>query len=281
MSNFKLTFKKEGRGVLLFGIPQTNEYQRISQLKINATQKISETPDNQIGLFTLNDVLEKPYLSFIHRGKQINKSIDNRFLLSDYKKINSDSLYIQANKYIDGNDPLIKKIVQEKIGKETNVRKISEIFYQYVLYVLTYGNPIDGLYTFKQAMQDKNTDCGGYATLLMSLFRSLRIPCRLVVGFLINKNFSLYSLFNFQLSTFDSLLMHVWIEILLPDNTWFPLDPSIEWKRKKRLTKRRGGFGEIPSDRLVTSFGEDVSVMINNKKIKVPLLQKPVYLNNF
>jgi len=72
--------------------------------------------------------------------------------------------------------------------------------------------------------------------------------------------------------------MHVWPEIQLPDKTWFPIDPAIEWRRTKRLTKRLGGFGFIPDDRLIISFGEDFKININGEKFIIDILQHPIYL---
>ncbi|GIW63360.1 MAG: hypothetical protein KatS3mg091_162 [Patescibacteria group bacterium] len=63
-------------------------------------------------------------------------------------------------------------------------------------------------------------------------------------------------------------MMHAWLETQLPNKVWFPMDPSLEWKRKKGLTKRQGGFGYIPADRLVVSFGCDFDIKIGGKIIK-------------
>jgi transglutaminase-like putative cysteine protease len=153
--------------------------------------------------------------------------------------------------------------------------------YDFTLEYLTYGKPIDGLYPYSQALNEKITDCGGFSTFLSSLLQSKNIPARLVIGFIIKKNLFLdfLSTFNFCLLTFDSLLIHAWLEILLPDGSFFPLDPSIDWRRKKGLTKRQGGFGFIPDDRLVTSCGCDFDLNINGKNYKIDLLQKPILLN--
>ena len=72
--------------------------------------------------------------------------------------------------------------------------------------------------------------------------------------------------------------MHTWIEIQLPDESWFPIDPSIEWRRTKGLTKRLGGFGVVPDDRLVISYGEDFKVNIDGNKFIIDIIQHPIYI---
>lgn len=68
--------------------------------------------------------------------------------------------------------------------------------------------------------------------------------------------------------------MHAWLEVSTVDG-WFPLDPSVEWKRIHNLSKRQGGFGFIPNDRLVVSYGHNIKVFINQKSYSFPILQHP------
>jgi len=112
------------------------------------------------------------------------------------------------------------------------------------------------------------TDCGGFSTFLASLLQTVNIPSRLVVGFLIKKDWvSRILTFNFSLLTFNFLKIHAWLEVMLPNKSWFPIDASTS------------KFGQIPANRLVTSFGCDFNIKINNSNYQIDLLQKPVYLS--
>lgn len=71
--------------------------------------------------------------------------------------------------------------------------------------------------------------------------------------------------------------MHAWPEALLPDGSWFPFDPSLEWRRGTGQTKRQGGFGYIPDDRLVVSYGQDFTIKYKGKPIRLDILQNPIY----
>lgn len=151
--------------------------------------------------------------------------------------------------------------------------------YFFTLDYLDYGHPIDGLYPFDQALRQRRTDCGGFATFLGSLIQALGIPTRLVVGFLVKKNIFTRLLSFGQISLgFNHLIIHAWLEVKLPNVEWFPLDPAIEWRRLKGQSKRQGGFGSVPADRLVFSFGCDLTIKFNNKRINFEIIQKPICL---
>ena len=145
--------------------------------------------------------------------------------------------------------------------------------YDETLNTLQYGNPIDGLYSAEQALKTKVTDCGGFSTVLAEFLAQKNIQSRLVSGFLLIKP----SLFKHYLPlSFSSFSMHAWLEAQLPDNTWFPLDPAIEWRRNHNLTTRGGGFGTIPADRLVVSFGSFHVLKRKNIDLHIDILQKPI-----
>lgn len=278
---FHFEFKnKTNNKLIIFSLPQTNHYQQIKKLKIisNKYQIIKEKEwENEVVLFRLNDVKENPQIIFDFNPKIYKQIIPENFSLKDYQNKN---LKIINNRFINGNDPKIKKLASKIIGKEKNIKKIAEKFYDFTLNYLTYDKPIEGLYSYKQALNEKITDCGGFSTFLASIFQSLNIPTRLIVGFIIRKNLLKKILKTFYVPrfTFHNLLMHAWLEFQLPDDIWFPIDPSIEWRRNKGLTKREGGFGFIPSDRLVVSFGCDFKIKIDKITKELDILQNPVYL---
>lgn len=275
---------------IIFSLPLSNHYQQIKNLKIqsNNYQILQEKRwGNEIIIF--NDVKNIPQITFDFYPKSYQTNIPEFFFLKDYQ---NKKLKIINNRFINGNDLKIKKLAAKVIGKEKNIKKIAEKIYDFTLSYLTYDKPIEGLYSYKQALNEKITDCGGFSTFLASLLQSLNIPTRLVVGFLIKESFLKkilntfhvlrFTLYYFKFYVprfmFHDLLMHAWLEFQLPDNIWFPLDPSIEWRRNKGLTKRKGGFGFIPSDRLVISFGCDFKIKIDKITKELEILQNPVYL---
>lgn len=105
---------------------------------------------------------------------------------------------------------------------------------EYVLKTLTYGNPIEGLYTAEEAREKKIVDCGGFDTLLQDELKKKGIESRIVAGF------------------WESGTMHAWLEI-----GDIPADPSIEYLKRHRRTKKSGRLGFVGSDRIVLSLGSN------------------------
>ncbi len=128
---------------------------------------------------------------------------------------------------------------------------------------LHYGAPIPGLYTLADVLTLPEVDCGGFSVYLISLLEAAHIPARLVAGFW---------------AGYRQNDMHAWVEAKLPDGTWLPLDPSTDWLRQRRRTKKTGGFGQIGSDRIVTSVGSDHVIRYQDKNYPIGLLQVPMVL---
>ena len=255
------------KGLSLFSLPATNQYQIIDSLKTDPSPCLI-IKDKQWG----NRIMIGGQLvSFVHCPQIIRQEIPEKLSLKDYKRL---SYQIIPDRFINGLDEKIISLTKKIVGQEKNLKKIAGKLYDFTLQYLTYGKPFEGLYSYKQALEEKMTDCGGFSTLLISLFQSLNIPSRLVVGYqlkpsliksLLSKTHIVSEAFAL---TFRSLYPHVWVELKLPDGKWFPLD----------LTSSPHGFGFIPADRLVLSYGEDLELNVKEKKYRIDILQKPIYL---
>jgi len=289
---YKIRLGLDKSSTSLFSIPQSSHYHYVSNLKINALKyQLIEEKKWGNKVIVLKD---KSEINFTVKPFPFKSSINPKFTLSSYQKTKIPKIYLTPNQFINGKDTKIKSLAKKVLGQETNLLTVVKKLYDFTLEYLTYGKPIEGLYPYSQALNEKITDCGGFSTFLSSLLQSQNIPSRLVVGFLIKRRSFLKEIlsivnlpkliFKFKKLevrwlTLDDLLIHAWLEILLPDGSFFPLDPSIEWRRKKGKTKRQGGFGFIPADRLVTSYGCDFDLNINGKNYIIYLLQKPILLN--
>jgi len=274
--NFRLHIEKKRGGIVIFSLPQSNHYHQVTNLEIGKNEIREETVwKNRVLLIKNSDT----DITFHIELKEINTNFSERLTLENY--IQLPNPLPTPDRFINGQDQKIISFARKTVEQENNLSLVVRRLYDFTLDFLSYGRPTDGLYTYRQAMEERITDCGGFLTFLASLLQSIGIPSRLVVGFLIKEDFFTHLLSRFDICTlsFDLLSMHAWLEILLPDSTWFPLDPSIEWRRTKGLTKRKGGFGYIPADRLATSFGQNFEIQIEAKKYKIDLLQKPIYLN--
>lgn len=177
----------------------------------------------------------------------------------------SEQRMLYAGGSIDSTNPALIAIAEMLKDPEGTIKASIENINDYVISSLTYGNPIDGLYTSQQAIDNDCVDCGGFDTLMIALLGAVGIPARLVSGFWLDG------------SKND---MHAWLEILLPDETWVVADPSIENLRKHKRTRKQGALGLAGSDRLVVSVGSDLEVAIADQRITIPILQHPYVISD-
>lgn len=265
---------QQGRGMFFWALPKTNEYQMISKLHLPKNiSTYNDVYDNF--LFSFHPAAPET-VSFSFNPKPQSKNISSSFILEDYKKTVIPPYYFNDDDFINRHDEEIVTLTKKIIGTEQHVAPIVSQLYRHTLAFLSYANPIDGLYPYSQALDKKQTDCGGYSTFLSSCLQSIGIPTRLVIGFVFNPHF--FSSLPFVKYSLRSFFMHSWVEALLPDHSWFPLDPSVEWRRTNGLSKRQGGYGIIPRDRLVVSFGHEIAFPMKDKTYRFEIIQKPLYI---
>jgi len=104
----------------------------------------------------------------------------------------------------------------------------------FVIGYLTYGNPIDGLYSADEAREKRIVDCGGFDALMQDELKKSGIHSDIIAGF------------------WNSGKMHAWLEI----DGKIPADPSVEYLKKYGKTKKSGRLGFVGSDRITFSIGE-------------------------
>lgn len=168
---------------------------------------------------------------------------------------------LQPNRFIHPTRSDIRELARKIAGTERRVILILQRLNSYVSQNIVYGNPIPGLYSDEQALNERVVDCGGFASLYCSLAISLGIPSRIVSGFW---------------AGYPKNRMHAWAESLLPNGVWIPVDPSIENLRERGVTRKSGRFGYLGSDRIVLSRGCDFVIDIDGKKIQTDILQNPI-----
>ena len=202
------------------------------------------------------------------------KSID---LSSDYTSDEAKK-YLTGNRYIEPTDSRIKEIASEIVTKNKTLATVVNACNDHVVKTLKYGNPIPGLYSASQALSEPLVDCGGYDTLLVSLLNACGVPARIVSGFWLSTPQQL-SVIGYWLSVTPE--MHAWVEILLPDGSWLPADPSVEQLRKQKRSKKIGALGKIGSDRIIASFGCDMLIQVGGRTTPIGILQTPtIHPNN-
>lgn len=179
-SHFILPFNTVHKSVV-FPIPKSNQYQNISGIKSSLKSKrFFSNWNNEVCLFPQG---EPSFLSFSHHAKRVYFDFNT---IEVYKKkdLPLDDTFISGSnrKILDLNNKLLSD------RKKKNNKNIVKSLYYGLIDFLEYGNPIDGLHTYKQALENKKTDCGGFSTLLASLLKANGIHSRLVIGYIFSKS---------------------------------------------------------------------------------------------
>lgn len=192
------------------------------------------------------------------------KNTKNSFTFDDYKiSPELQRQFLSPNKYIGTDDPEIKKIALT-LKKDNDVIKTVKNINQFVIDYLDYKNPILGLYSYREALEKKTVDCGGFDTFFVSLCQALGIPARVVCGFL---------------AGYKKNTMHAWAEWMLPNGEWLTADQSIEQLYARGECKKSSKLGFCGSDRIIFSFGCDMVIKIPNSNIdtefRIDILQNP------
>lgn len=188
------------------------------------------------------------------------------FSLDAYQRIPQEiyKRYTQSNEVCDSDDPRIRTLSDTIASRTHRADAYIRAVYEHCVTSLSYGEPIRGLYTSRDALERDRVDCGGFCTLALALLHARGIPSRLVSGF-------------FGTARHDP--MHVWIEILLPDGKWLPADPSTDHlSRMGRDRTKSGRFGYIGSDHLAVSWGCDIQFQAADGIHRAAFLQYPLII---
>ena len=172
-------------------------------------------------------------------------------------------LFFRPSTHLQSNSNRIKVLSKTIVRGETDPRLIARKLNRYVVTHLTYGNPIEGLYTSLDALEMPSVDCGGFNTLFISFCIAQHLPARLVSGFW---------------AGYPKSTMHAWAEVLLPEGSWLPVDPSAEHLRTTVRFSKSGRFGFVGSDRIACSIGCDIPLKFGGKTLSVDILQNPIIL---
>jgi len=192
--------------------------------------------------------------------------IDPNLSIDDYEK-SSDKVvtYLNKNSYLEQGSGEGQKLALDLAAGEKNIKILMDKFNKFVIDRLSYGNPFEGLYSMKDALEKSEVDGGGFDSLLAGLCRTVGIPARIVSGFWTN-------------SPDDVMAMHAWVEILLPTGDWVPADPSVEKLRKQKRSRRSGELGFVGSDRVIFSYGSDMEIKAEMGAREVDILQNPILI---
>lgn len=173
--------------------------------------------------------------------------------------VDSNEGYLNPEKYIVSDDPLIKETAKKIVGKETNFYEKAKLLYAFVASEMVYDakSPIasSGSYSAIRDILRKDTSltddlkkglvynpetddydletfttqegglCFDYATLLVALMRAEGIPSRVVVGYVVTEENVAELRKNGEVNITEN--PHAWVEVYLAPYGWVHVDPTV------------------------------------------------------
>ena len=94
--------------------------------------------------------------------------------------------YLKETKLLNYSNPLIQKLIHEKNWLSLNEKQKAISIYNYVKDDILFGYNKDDKIKASKVIKDGYGQCNTKGILLMALYRSVGIPCR-IHGFLIDK----------------------------------------------------------------------------------------------
>jgi len=225
----------------------------------DARQSIADF--NLVSQFASRFILDKEYGNAIIYLTPRQKFQDNNapeIILSFKVKRKEGSVYLDSRPafrflkadrlvQIDAEIKALAKNISQ--GKNNDLDKARAI-YDYLIDTVTYyrGDPnICGIGNSLLTLKTKKGICTDYHSLFISLVRSLGIPAKFEIGFLIPENTQEGKLKNY----------HCWAEFYLKGKGWIPVDVS---EADKHPEKREYFFGHIDAQRVHFSTGRDIKL---------------------
>lgn len=220
-------------------------YQEVHSTTISPSQFVLVTDEygNQYAEFDLFDIKPGKTLTITIRYTVTVHSID-----TDLTNCNGELIqeFTQPELHIEANNPQIVSLAGELSSDNEAVCQQVRSFYDYIgdNLVYTFNNYDWGA---QATFGEMGADCTEYASLMIALSRSQKIPARYLEGILYLENSG----------DNDGIQEHAWLEVYLPGIGWTPMDPTLG---RSPLT-RSDYFGKVPADRLIVTRGRNPSTL--------------------
>ena len=228
---------------LILPVPQSNNYQTISNLKDSGGDILDAVDSSNKYLREIKEMdMPAPGESYALSESFIVTLYPMRIDMSQFEMIypydTNSEIYkrytVDKGEYIDTDNPDIKRI-SERLWAETqgNIIDYAESCYEYVAQNYRYLNPNTGIHPIAKILSDGGGDCGNLALIYVNLLRAKQIPAKHIVTVRPDGSY------------------HVWTDFYLERYGWIPVDVNM------KLDNPAGNyFGYCRGDGIVMS--EDI-----------------------
>ena len=148
--------------------------------------------------------------------------------------------YLKETKLLNYSNPLIQKLIHEKNWLSLNEKQKAISIYNYVKDDILFGYNKDDKIKASKVIKDGYGQCNTKGILLMALYRSVGIPCR-IHGFLIDKKLQKGAMTGIVYKLSHNKIFHSYVEAFI-NNKWYELEGFI--LDKKYLSSLQKMFSE-------------------------------------
>lgn len=253
-----------GKFLLWLPLPQENEFQKISDLRIDSPVPHSEGSDPEY---------HNPYVVFEPTPAQLEAGFDVtvHFIATRFEhKVDLASVssarvaasgsappdlqrYLEPDKLVPLNGVISELAKEHTAGDTTTLEKARHI-YDYVIATMRYDKSGEGWGRGDAvwACTSKRGNCTDFHSLLIGMMRASGIPARFEIGFPLPEG----------KSEGDIPGYHCWAEFYLQGTGWIPVDASEAWKNP---AKRDYFFGAHDVNRVFFTYGRDIHLSSQQK----------------
>jgi transglutaminase-like putative cysteine protease len=246
-----------GKFLLWLPLPQQNEFQKSSNLRIDSPVAHTEGSDPEY---------HNPYVVFEPTTAQLETGFDVtvHFVATRFEhKVDLASVstpriattgstppdlqrYLEPDKLVPLNGIIAELAKEQTAGDTTTLAKARHI-YDYVVATMRYDKSGEGWGRGDAvwACSSKRGNCTDFHSLLIGMMRSSGIPARFEIGFPLPEGKSQGDIPGY----------HCWAEFYLQGAGWIPVDASEAWKNPG---KRDYFFGAHDVNRVFFTFGRDI-----------------------
>lgn len=220
-------------------------YQQVHSLAISPSQFILVTDEygNHYAEFDLFDFQPGKTLTI-----NIRYTITIYSVQIDLTSCNGELIqeFTQPELHIEANNPQIVSLAENLSTDTETVCQQVRSFYNYIgdnlIYTINNHN-----WGAQATFGEMGADCTEFASLLIALSRSQKIPARYLEGILYLENER----------DNGGIAEHAWLDVNLPGKGWVPMDPTLG---RSPLT-RSDYFGKVPADRFIVTLGRNPSTL--------------------
>ncbi len=271
----EVSFKAEIEGthpeslVIALPVPQTNEYQQISDFDFPEEGLLRTFSENGSRYLLLQFTPDNPFHPFKMRYDAVLYDIRADWSrLGEFHPYNKKSEIYQrytgsSGDCVDPKNTRIKNIAAELDAASSNPLEFAHRAYLYVSDHFQYRDPDLNLIPLSEVLRNGGGHCGNLTSVFVSLLRAQGIPARHLTG----KRPGIDTDYN---------SCHIWSDFYLEGYGWIPVDVS-----QRTQAKRKGDwFGQVfPSTGLIVNHGANMTVFFDGNRKKVQTLQN--YFYNF